>query len=112
MSAAYRALPPTHTQVAGVAVPDSAIAHLALLLSEAGKYPLAAYVGAAWDHCRPELPLRHRDCGEIVAVLEPGRRADLQPLYEALRYRITQTERQHEMLRELRPSRSLPPTAA
>jgi len=35
----------------------SAIAHLALLLSDAGKPALAAYVGAAWDQCRPELPL-------------------------------------------------------
>lgn len=107
MDAAYRTVPPTHTQVAGIAVPDSAIAHLALLLSDAGKSALAAYVGAAWDQCRPELPLTDRDCGDIVAVLQPGPRADLQPLYEALRDRITHTQRQQEVLRDLRRSRSL-----
>ena len=51
-----------------------------------------------------------RDCGEIVAVLEPGRRADLQPLYEALRYRITQNG--STRCSAIRPSRSLPATAA
>ena len=91
MDAAYRAVPPTHMQVAGIAVPDNAIAHLALLLSEAGKSVLAAYVGAAWDQCRGELPLTDRDCGEILTVLQPAPRADLQPLYEALRDRIGRT---------------------
>jgi hypothetical protein len=92
MDAAYRAVPPTHMKVAGIAVADKAIAHLALLLSEAGKSVLAAYVGAAWDQCRPELPLTDRDCGEILTVLQPAPRADLQPLYEALRDRIGRTK--------------------
>lgn len=106
MDAAYRTVPPTHTKVAGVAVPDRAIAHLALLLSEAGKSALAAYVGAAWDQCRPELPLTDRDCSEILSVLQPDPRADLQPLHEALRDRITHAQRQQETLRELRLGRT------
>ena len=89
----WREVPPTHVQVAGIAVRDKVIADLALLLHRRGKSRLAAYVGRAWDRCRPELPLNNRDITDIVTALEPVRSADLQPLYEALLDRIGQSTR-------------------
>ena len=84
----WKAVPPTHVQVEGLAIRDSAIAALALLLSEAGNSTLATYVGQTWDHCRPDMPLNDRDCAGIFTVLEPVPPAELQPLYEALCDRI------------------------
>jgi hypothetical protein len=84
----WREVAPTHTQVAGIAVRDKAIADLALLLHRTGRSRLATYVGQAWDRCRPELPLNDRDCTEIVGALQPAPPAELQPLYEALRDHI------------------------
>jgi hypothetical protein len=90
-AAVSRDVPPTHVQVVGVAIPDKAIADLALLLRQAGNSTLAVYVGQTWDRCRPEMPLNDRDCAEILNALEPAAPAELQPLYEALRDRIGTT---------------------
>ena len=78
-AALWRDVPPTHVQVAGIAVRDNAIAALALLLSEAGNSTLATYVGQTWDRCRSEMSLNERDCADILAVLEPIPPDDLEP---------------------------------
>jgi hypothetical protein len=105
-AARWRAVPPTHVQVAGVAVRDKAIADLALLLSQARNSALAGYVGQTWDQCRPDMPLRDRDCADILTALEPNPPAELKPLYEALRDRIGAT-RSATALRSLRDDASL-----
>jgi hypothetical protein len=100
-AALWRDVPPTHVQVAGIAVRDKAIADLALRLSQAGNSRLATYVGQTWDRCRPDMPLTNRDCADILTALEPIPPAELQPLYEALRDRIDATwqpEIVHELL--------------
>jgi hypothetical protein len=99
-AALWRDVPPTHIQVAGIAVRDSAIAELALLLSEDGNSTLAGYVGQTWDRCRPDMPLTERDCAEILNALEPAPPAGFQPLYEALRERIGAT-RLSKLIHEL-----------
>jgi hypothetical protein len=87
----WRYVPPTHVQVAGITVRDSAIAELALLLSQAGNSTLAGYVGQTWDRCKPDMHLSERDCADILTALEPAPPAEFQPLYEALRERIGAT---------------------
>jgi hypothetical protein len=89
--ALWREAPPTHTQVAGIAVRHKVIADLALLLSQAGKSTLAVHVGQAWDRCWPDIPLDDRECADILSALQPVPPAELQPLYEALRDRIVAT---------------------
>jgi hypothetical protein len=78
-AALWRDVPPTHVQVAGIAVRDSTITDLALLLSEAGNSTLAntsGKPGTGVDRRCLSIPrVRRRS-----AVLEPIRSADVQPL--------------------------------
>jgi hypothetical protein len=84
MTSPWGAGVPTTIEVAGIDLPDRAIAALALLLMQRGQVALSIYVGQTWDRCRPELPLHDRDCIDVLVALQPARPAELQPLYEAL----------------------------
>ena len=100
----WRYVPPTHVQVAGITVRDSAIAELALLLSQAGNSTLAGYVGQTWDRCKPDMHLSERDCADILTALEPAPPAEFQRLHEALRDRMGAT-RLSNLARELPAAR-------
>jgi hypothetical protein len=70
-------------RVAGVDIPASTVAKLALVLHRAGEDALAMRVGRAVDNQRQAVDLNRRECGDILRVLEDAPDG-LTPLREAL----------------------------
>jgi hypothetical protein len=71
-------------RVAGITVPDSAVAELALRLHRAGEIALSRHVGRAFDQNRGELDLDRPDLEPILATLEDAP-PSLVPIRDALR---------------------------
>jgi hypothetical protein len=71
-------------RVAGVELPPSVVADLALRLHRAGELALSIHIGRAVDQSRDEVPLHARDYGTLLATLREGLSADLARLRAAL----------------------------
>ena len=66
-------------KVAGIEMPASAVAELAVRLDRAGHLGLAQHIGRAVDNNRPAVSLKRRDLPIVLGVLEdcPARLAPL-----------------------------------
>ena len=70
-------------RVAGIEMPASAVAELAVRLDRAGYFNLAQYIGRAVDNNRPAISLNRRDLPFVLGVLEDCP-ASLAPLRDTL----------------------------